>query len=203
MNRSAIATRSHEDLYRGKAGKPEIVDVPTAMFLMLDGQGDPNTSPGYAQAIQALYSAAYTVKFALKKAGLSDERVPPLEGLWWGAEQENFTAATKDSWCWTMMIRLPEAASPELVDEALRDVATRRPELPISALRVESFAEGRAAQVLHLGPYAEEHPTIMALHAFVAEQGLHLRGRHHEIYLGDPRRAAPAKLKTLLRQPVI
>ena len=194
--------RTHEQLYRAKVDAPEIVDVPPARFLMFDGHGDPNTSAGYAQAIQALYSAAYTLKFALKKAGGPNERGAPLEGLWWGAEDVDFAASSKDEWNWTMMIRIPEAAGDELVADALASAAAKKPEAPIDRIRVERYAEGLAAQVLHLGPYADEGPTIKALHEFIAEQGRKLAGKHHEIYLGDPRRAAPAKLKTLLRQPV-
>lgn len=202
MEPDAGEGRTHEELYRGRPGRPELVDVPEATFLMIDGHGDPNTSVSYAKAIQALYSAAYTVKFALKKETGRVERVPPLEGLWWGAEERDFEAATKDGWSWTMMIRLPDATPPDVLAEAIHTAAAKKPDLPIGALRVASLAEGRAAQVMHIGPYAEEHPTIVALHHFIAEQGHELRGRHHEIYLGDPRRSAPSRLKTLIRQPV-
>lgn len=194
--------RSHEELYRAKAGSPEIVDVPPATFLMMDGRGDPNTSVVYAQAIQTLYSAAYAVKFAIKRAGGPDDKVPPLEGLWWGAEEQGFGPGTKDQWSWTMMIRIPDTAGPELVAATLEEVAGKKPDLPVRCLRVERFDEGRCAQVLHVGPYAEEGPTVAALHAFLAAEGYRLRGRHHEIYLGDPRRAEPSRLRTLIRQPV-
>lgn len=192
----------HEQLYRGKAGAPELVEVPPASFLMIDGQGDPNTSPAYARAIQALYAAAYTVKSAVKKAGGPDVRVPPLEGLWRGAEAAGFEAAGKDSWSWTMMIRLPDGAPAGLVTAALAEAARRKPDLPIGSLRVERFAEGRAAQVLYVGPYAGEQPAIAGLNVFIAAQGGRPAGRHHEIYLSDPRRAAPARLKTIVRQPI-
>ena len=198
----ATLSSTHEDLYRGRPGHPELVDVPPATFLMIDGQGDPNTSERYASVIQALYSAAYTLKFALKKATGRDERVAPLEGLWWGAESEGFAESSKDRWSWTMMIRLPEGVPAPVIDEALAGAAAKKPELPIGRLRVERFTEGRAAQVMHIGPYAAEQPTIAALHEFIAAQGFRLTGKHHEIYLGDPRRAAPGKLKTLIRQPV-
>jgi hypothetical protein len=195
-------TRTHEQLYRAKVGAPEMVEVPPARFLMLDGHGDPNTSGVYAQAIQALYSAAYAIKFALKKAGGPDERVAPLEGLWWGAEGVDFAVSSKGEWDWTMLIRVPEAASDELVADALASAAVKKPGVPIERIRVEQYAEGLAAQVMHLGPYAQEGPTIKALHEFIAEHGYQRAGKHHEIYIGDPRRAAPAKLKTVLRQPV-
>ncbi|HEX4821277.1 MAG TPA: GyrI-like domain-containing protein [Acidimicrobiales bacterium] len=202
MSHQTVAASAHGQLYRARPSAPELVDVPEATFLMIDGHGDPNTSERFALGVQALYSAAYTIKFALKKATGRNERVAPLEGLWWGAEAENFAAATKDAWSWTLMIRLPDGVPPDLVADSLNAAAAKKPGIPLGEVRVERFAEGRAAQVMHLGPYAEEQPTIAALHKFIDEQNCRLRGKHHEIYLGDPRRAAPAKLKTLIRQPV-
>lgn len=202
MAQQLTSGRTHEQLYQAKVGRPEIVDVPAADFVMIDGHGDPNTSSDYALAIQALYSAAYGLKFALKKAGAGDERVAPLEGLWSGAEDVDFAAGSKADWDWTMMIRLPAAAVGALIEHALGAAAHKKPELPIGRLRVERFHEGLAAQVMHLGPYAAEAPTIRALHAFIAERGYQRRGKHHEIYLGDPRRAAPERLRTVIRQPV-
>jgi len=199
MSRTGFAT-THEELYRARRDHPELIEVPEATFLMIDGQGDPNTSGGFALAVQALYTAAYTIKFSLKKATGRNERVPPLEGLWWNADND-FTVGTKDSWSWTLMIRLPEDLPAALLAESLSSAKAKKPELPISDLRVERFSEGTAAQVMHIGPYGEEGPTIAALHAFIADQGHAMRGKHHEIYLGDPRRSAPSKLKTLLRQP--
>lgn len=202
MTEISSAVRPHEQLYRAKRAVPEIVDVPPASFLMIDGRGDPNTSAVYAGAVQALYSAAYQIKFAIKKAGGPAERVAPLEGLWWGAEGLDFAAPTKDTWHWTMMIRLPMAATDQLITSALATAVSRRPELAVDRIRIERFAEGLAAQVMHLGPYADEHATIELLHAFIADQGYQRTGRHHEIYLGDPRRTAPARLRTLIRQPI-
>ena len=201
---SVAASSTHEQLHRAKR-TPQIVEVPPASFLMIDGSGNPDRSTRYTECVQGLYAAAYAIKFAVKKAGGLDEKVAPLEGLWWGAEESGFDAESnesKDGWSWTMMIRLPGAATAELVAETLAATAEKKPDLPIGELRVERFAEGPAAQVMHVGPYAEEHATIVALHAFVADQGYELAGKHHEIYLGDPRRVAPAKLKTVLRQPV-
>lgn len=195
-------SRTHEQLYRARVGTPEIVEVPPARFLMFDGHGDPNTSPEYAEAIQALYSAAYTLKFALKKAGSATERVAPLEGLWCGAEAVDFADSSKSEWDWTMMIRVPEGARDEQVADALTTAAAKKPDVPIDRLRVEPYAEGLAAQVMYVGPYAEEGPTIKALHDFIADHGHRLSGKHHEIYLGDPRRTDPSKLRTLLRQPL-
>lgn len=197
----STASSSHEQLYRAKRS-PEMVEVPPASFLAIDGTGDPNTSTRCAACVAALYAAAYAIKFAVKKAGGPDEKVAPLEGLWWGAEEAAFSPETKGSWSWTMMIRLPEAAGAELVAATLAATASKKPDVPIGELRVDRFAEGRAAQVMHLGPYAEEGPTIARLHAFVADQGVRPAGKHHEIYLGDPRRTRPDRLRTIIRQPV-
>jgi hypothetical protein len=202
VSHASVLHATHEDLYRAKVGRPEIVEVPPATFLMLDGTGDPNKSPAYAIAIQSLFTAAYTIKFAIKKAGGPDVKVAPLEGLWWGAEAVDFAADSKDTWSWTMMIRLPDDAPASVVADSLKAAAAKKPELAIDGLRVERFAEGQAAQVMYQGPYSDEHDTIVALHEFIATSGHRLRGKHHEIYLGDPRRSAPEKLKTLIRQPV-
>jgi hypothetical protein len=201
MTQTTTRAAQHESLYRARR-TPALVDVPEAIFFMIDGAGDPNAAARFGGCIQALYSAAYTLKFSLKKAGITTSRVAPLEGLFTGNSAQAFTGS-KDEWSWTLMIRVPDEASPEAIADALAVAAAKKPEAPVGELRVERFDEGRSAQVMHLGPYAEEQPTIEALHAFIAEQGYRPRGRHHEIYLGDPRRADPAKLKTLIRQPVV
>jgi len=193
-------------LYSPSAKAPVIVEVPELAFLMLDGRGDPNSAEEYQAALQALYGVAYTLKFTLKKAAPErDFKVAPLEGLWWtDGEPPSSEAlqADRDAWNWTMMIAVPDDVTAAEV-AAAADAAARRRPLPAAALvRLERFAEGQAAQVMHIGPYAEEAPTIARLHEFVAEQGYELRGRHHEIYLGDPRRTAPERLKTVLRHPV-
>lgn len=181
---------------------PELVDVPEMNFLMIDGHGDPNDSPQYAAAIQALYGVSYTLKFASKRAGGSDYRVAPLEGLWWAEDITAFTQGDKTAWLWTAMIRQPLEVTAAKVEQAAAEVAAKKHLPAARALRLERFAEGPCAQVLHVGPYAAEGPTIQRLHAFIHEQGYILRGKHHEIYLGDPRRAAPDRLKTIIRQPV-
>ena len=183
--------------------EPELVDVPELPFLMIDGRGNPNTAPAYAAAVQALYATAYTVRFALKRGpGGIDAPVMPLEGLWWVPDMSLFDVADKGAWHWTLMILLPEQVSGELVDDARRTAAARRPQLPVDRVRLERYAEGLAAQVLHRGPYRDEGPTVARLHRFIADRGYALTGRHHEIYLGDPRRSAPEKLRTVVRQPV-
>ena len=190
-----------KELYRAHRD-PELIEVPERTFLMIDGRGDPNTAIGYAQAIEALFSIAYTAKFSLKRApdGI-DYAVPPLEGLWWSAGA-SFPTENKSSWEWTMMLPQPDVVTSQIFVAARAAANERKPLAAIGLVRLERFKEGRAAQILHLGPYAEEAPTIQRLHAFIAEQACEQTGKHHEIYLGDPRRTAPEKLRTIIRQPV-
>jgi hypothetical protein len=190
-------------LYQPPTKEVVTVDVPRFNFLMIDGAGNPNTVPEYPEAISALYNVAYTLKFAIKKGELGiDYPVMPLEGLWWAADFNSFSLERKDEWYWTMMILQPECVTQALVDQALEQVR-RKKDLPaLSKLRLESFHEGLAAQIMHIGPYAAEAPTIARLHQFIAANGCGLTGKHHEIYLSDPRRSAPEKLKTIVRQPM-
>jgi hypothetical protein len=182
---------------------PTFVEVPELQFAMVDGHGDPNEAPEYAEAVQALFSVSYTARFALKRARDGfDYGVMPLEGLWWAQDMSAFTTSDKSSWDWTMMIMQPEQVTGEVFDDACA-AAMKRKSLPaIDRLRLESFTEGRSAQLLHVGPYATEGPTIQRLHAFIADHGCELAGKHHEIYLNDPSRTAPDKLRTIIRQPV-
>ena len=193
-------------LYAPSAKHPSIVEVPELAFLMIDGRGDPNSAEAYQDALGALYGVAYTLKFALKKTDPErDFKVAPLEGLWWTDAEPPSMAdmeSDKDSWNWTMMSAVPDAVTAAEVAAAVEAAARRRPLPAAGRIRLERFAEGLAAQIMYIGPYADEAPTIAALHAFVEEQGYELRGRHHEIYLGDPRRTAPERLKTVIRHPV-
>jgi hypothetical protein len=185
-------------------GEPELVDVPELQFAMIDGHGDPNVAPEYRDAVQALYAVAYAARFALKRApdGL-DYGVMPLEGLWWVPDMSAFTIEDKSAWDWTAMIMQPEQVSAEVFQAARAAAANKKPSLEaLRRVRLERFAEGPAAQLLYRGAYADEGPTIRRLHAFIAEQGYERAGKHHEIYLGDPGRTAPEKLKTIIRQPV-
>jgi hypothetical protein len=182
---------------------PELVEVPALWFLSADGHGDPNTAPEYAEAVQSLFAVSYAAKFAVKKTGGADFKVSPLEGLWTAADLGAFLTGDKADWDWTMMIRQPDSVSAELVDRLAEEVAIRKGLALARRLRFERFEEGPAAQVLHVGPYATEGPTIARLHAYLHEHGFAFDGhvhRHHEIYLGDPRRAAPEKLRTIIRQ---
>jgi hypothetical protein len=190
-------------LYQPSAKKVAVVDVPEMNFLMIDGRGDPNTAQEYQEALEALYAVSYALKFMIKKRDPQmDYVVPPLEGLWWAEDMDAFTMGTKDDWEWTAMILQPEAVTRELVDEALQEVAQKKDLPALPRIRFESYHEGLAVQIMHIGPYSEEGPTIEKLHAFAQEDGYELRGKHHEIYLSDPRRTAPDKLKTVIRQPV-
>jgi hypothetical protein len=189
-------------LYQPAARDVVQVDVPRFQFLMIDGEGDPNTSPAYAQAVEALFSVSYSAKFMLKKGPLArDYAVMPLEGLWWADDLSAFTTHDKASWKWTMMIMQPSFVTPDLIEAAMAEVK-RKKQLPaIDRLRLEDFLEGRCAQVLHIGPFSEEGPTIERLHQFI-DARTSRTGKHHEIYLSDIRRTAPAKWKTIIRQPM-
>lgn len=179
-----------------------MVDVPEMNFLMVDGAGDPNTSQDYRESIEVLYAMAYTLKFMVKiEDPEHDYSVMPLEGLWWG-EDESFLFDDKSAFEWTSMIMQPEPVTEKHVAEAVKQVKEKKDPVALPKCRFESFHEGLSAQIMHIGPYAEEEPTIKRLHAFIEEHGHGLRGKHHEIYLSDPRRAAPEKLRTVVRQPV-
>ncbi|WP_367321830.1 GyrI-like domain-containing protein [Streptomyces sp. HUAS ZL42] len=192
-----------KDIYRPPVGKPVLAEIPEQNFLMIDGTGDPNTSPDYRAAVEALYTASYALKFAVKRGPSGfDYKVMPLEGLWWTPDMAEFSVDRKQDWQWTMMIAQPPAVTADLVTRALADPKHLKKAEALPRLRFEPFAEGLVAQVMHIGPYAAEGPTIAALHAFIAEQGYALSGKHHEIYLGDPRRTAPERLRTALRQPI-
>ena len=194
--------KDFKTLYSPPTKAPVIVDVPEMNFLMLDGHGDPNTSAAYADAVQALYSVAYTLKFMLKKGAGMDFGVAPLEGLWWAADLDAFANAAKDEWDWTMMIMQPPQITPDLVSEAIHQAAAKKDLPAVARMRFDRFHEGLCAQIMYIGPFAAEGPTIERLHAFIHAQGYALRDKHHEIYLSDPRRAAPDKLKTVIRQPM-
>lgn len=190
--------------YQPSAKQPQIVDLPTMNFLMIDGAGNPNTSPLYQQAVEALYSVSYTLKFTCKKELGKDYGVMPLEGLWWGTriDQHVFSEADKDQFQWTMMIMQPDFITPAMVERGAREAAAKK-DLPLAAnLRFEPFTEGTVVQIMHIGPFDTEGPTVETMHNFAFEQGYHLRGKHHEIYLSDPRRTDPAKWKTIVRHPI-
>lgn len=192
-------------LYQPGKVEFELVDVPEMQFLMIDGHGDPNTALEYQHALEALYGLAYKLKFLSKQQFGRDYVVPPLEGLWWAEDMESFTTQRdKSQWSWTMMIMTPEWIRLEHLEESVEVVASGK-ESPaaLDKLRLDSYQEGLSAQILHIGSYDDEAPTLARLHLeWMLANGLTFNGRHHEIYLSDPRRVAPEKLKTILRQPV-
>lgn len=189
-------------LYQPSAKTVVRVDVPELQFLMIDGEGDPNTAPAYSQAVEALFAVAYAAKFIVKKSARAiDFTVMPLEGLWWADDPSAFATNDRSRWKWTMMIMQPEVVEADDLRAAIDQVRRKKALPALDALRVERFTEGPCAQVLHVGPFTEEGPTIRRLHDFI-EATSALAGKHHEIYLSDIRRTEPAKWKTILRQPM-
>lgn len=187
--------------YTASAAKPSILDIPALPALMVDGRGDPN-SPAFQEAVGSLYSVAYTLKFTFKKEKAVDYPVLALEGLWSADDPQFFLSGERDKWEWTIFIVQPEVVTRKEVDAAIAAVKKKAKFPRFPEVRFERFTEGKVAQIMHIGPYSAEGPTIERLHKFIADEGYKLRGRHHEIYFGDPRRAAPEKLRTILRQPV-
>lgn len=178
------------------------VEPPPAHYLMLDGAGDPNTSREYAAAVETLFTVAYTLKFMVKRGSLAvDYRVMPLEGLWWTDDMATFSTEEKGRWKWTMMILQPELVTAAMVGTACAEVRRKKNPEALDRLRFERFAEGRCAQILHVGPFSEEGPSVAKVHHFIESRGGKLTGKHHEIYLSDIRKAAPARWKTIVRQP--
>ena len=192
-------------LYNPPSREFSLVEVPDMQFLMLDGHGDPNTEPAYQEAVEVLYAVAYKLKFMSKKQFEKDYVVPPLEGLWWAADMETFTVnLDKSAWDWTMMIMQPEWITPEMFAQAVAEVQKSKALPVLSKMRLERYAEGLSVQILHIGSYDDEAPTLARLHReFIPQNGYVEAGKHHEIYLSDPRKVAPEKLKTVLRQPVV
>jgi hypothetical protein len=190
-------------LYQPPATVVTAVHVPSLTYLMVDGSGDPNTSPAYTQAIEALYSLSYTLKFTLKKSPQPvDYGVMPLEGLWWADDPRAFHRKDKSTWKWTAMILQPDFIGRRQVEAAFDEVRKKKNPVALDRVRLETLAEGTAAQILYVGPFADEGPTIQRIHEFIHAAGKELCGKHHEIYMSDPRRTAPEKLKTIIRQPM-
>jgi hypothetical protein len=195
--------KDRKDLYQPGSNDYAEVDVPTTTYLAIDGHGDPNTSPDYAAAVAALYAGAYSIKFAFRARTGDDFVVGPLEGLWSSSDPSVFAARRKSDWDWTMMIPLPDPVTADDIATGLAKASGKKPELPIAGLRTLVLEEGRSLQILHIGGYDAETATLARLHDEVMPaRGLTWNGRHHEIYLSDPRKVAPEKLKTVLRQPV-
>ncbi len=197
--------RELKHLYAPSAKQVSVVDVPTLSYLTVDGQGDPNEAPAYAQAVEALFSLSYAIKFAVKKSLGQDYAVMPLEGLWWSDDLAVFTSGDRSQgrslWRWRMMVLQPDLVTEELFRAVSRDLAERKRLPALKLVELTAFSEGSSAQVLHVGPFSEEGPTIERLHQHILGLGHHLSGKHHEIYLSDIRKADPARWRTVIRQP--
>lgn len=191
-----------KELYRPSVKKVVEITVPAMNFLMVDGTGEPG-SKAHAQAIEALYSVSYTLKFMIKKGGIGiDYGVLPLEGLWWADDMSAFVKDDRSQWIWTMMIMQPNLVTKELVQMAIDQVREKKDLPALEKVRFDEFSDGLCAQTLHIGPFTEEGPTVERIHAFITNSGRKISGKHHEIYLSDIRRAAPENWKTVLRQPM-
>jgi hypothetical protein len=192
------------DSYRAKLGRFRILDVPDLRYLMVDGRGDPNTSPAFTEAVEALYPVAYTLKFASKRDLGRDFVVMPLEGQWWAEDMDSFTTARdKSRWGWTLMIMQPDWIGQDLFTAAVDQVRAKSNPARLEGVRLESLSEGRCVQTLHVGTFDDEADVLARMHdEFIPANGLRMVGRHHEIYLSDLRRVAPEKQRTILRQPV-
>ena len=179
------------------------VEVPEMQFLMVDGHGDPNTTQDYKDAVEALYAVAYKTKFMSKNGMEIDYTVPPLEGLWWAEDMETFIIRDKSQWDWTMMIMTPDWIGAEIFADAVEQVRKAKDPAALDKVRLERYHEGLSVQIMHIGSYDDEGPVLSQMHSdFIPNNGYVENGKHHEIYLSDPRRVAPEKLKTVLRQPI-
>lgn len=188
--------------YAASTKEPEIVDVPALNFLMIDGRGDPNVSLEYKEAVSALFSLAYALKFHVKKTLGIDYGVMPLQGLWWAEDMIDFLAGAKERWLWTMMILQPEWVTAEMAAR-LQGETSKKKDMPlINKIRFETYHEGTSVQLMHIGPFSDEGPNVARIHEYAAEYGYQRSGKHHEIYLSDFTRTAPDKLRTILRQPL-
>jgi hypothetical protein len=194
--------KKYHDLYSPSRKEFSLIEVPPLKYIMIDGSGDPAVSKRYQDTIQTMYSLSYTLKFMLKKSRGLDYTVMALEGLWWMPDMNEFSLANRSRWLWTSMMLQPDFVTPDDFDEARRQ-AVAKGKAPLAAeARLETYNEGLSCQIMYFGAYADEAPTIAAMHKFIAESGYALTSKHHEIYLSDARRVAPEKNKTILRQPV-
>jgi hypothetical protein len=195
-----------KEFYNPALGQIAVVDVPAMNFIMVDGAGDPNTSQEYQDAIEALYSISYPIKFMIKKEKSIDYGVMPLEGLWWTDDMTQFSQDDKSNWKWTAMIMQPEYVSEDVFERAREQAVKKKGLASLSKTRFGSLAEGLSVQTMFIGPFAEEGPTIQKLHKYIKDNGYIIDGtlqKHHEIYLSDFRRTAPEKFKSVIRQPMV
>jgi len=196
-------TKKLKHLFNPPKGEFTTVDVPAFNFIMTDGEGDPNTSQQFIDAVEVLYGVSYTLKFMVKEETGQDFKVMPLEGLWWSDDMSTFTTGNKDKWKWTLMILQPDFVTKKQFAEAVKKYNGKKKTDVSGKVRFEKYKEGMSAQIMYIGPYKDEGPTIAEMHKFINTNGGKLSGLHHEIYLSDTRKTAPEKLKTIIRQPFI
>jgi hypothetical protein len=199
--------KENKELYNPSAKEVSIVDVPEMSFLMIDGEGDPNTSQEYQDSIEALFSVSYKVKFISKKENLQDYVVMPLEGLWWVENMKEFTVQDKSGWKWTAMIRQPDFITKDVIKKAVQEVEKKKKLPALSRIKFQRLHECLSSQIMHIGPYSQEGLTVEKLHNFIEEKGYEFNGslpgeKHHEIYISNMLRTKPEKLKTIIRQPM-
>lgn len=199
--------KENKELYNPSREEVSLVNVPEMNFLMIDGQGDPNTSKEYQDAMETLFPVSYKTKFISKKEKSQDYVVMPLEGLWWVDNMEDFTIEDKSGWKWTVMMRQPDFVTRSMINKAMDEVEKKKDPPALSKIRFESLNEGLCAQIMHIGPYSEEWSTVERLHNFIREKeydfdGIRPGEKHHEIYLSDLRRTKPERLRTIIRQPM-
>jgi hypothetical protein len=192
------------NLYNPSAKESTIIDVPDMKYFMIDGKGDPNTSQEFQDATTCLYGASYTLKMKIIKLKMptKDYIVPPLEGLWFMHTMSEWTMEDKSKWQWTLMIRIPDFATDDYINKAMEILKETKDPVAFPKLRYETYHEGTCVQILYIGSYDNEGPTIQKMHKFAEDKGYVLSGNHHEIYLGDPRKMKPESLKTVIRQPI-
>ncbi|UNX53500.1 GyrI-like domain-containing protein [Georgenia sp. TF02-10] len=192
------------DAYQAQRDRFRVLDVPDMQYLMIDGHGDPNTSPAFAEAVETLYPVAFTLKFASKRELGRDYVVPPLEGLWWAKDMDSFTAARdKSRWDWTLMLMVPGWLGRDMYTDAVEETGTQRRPARLDDVRLAPLSEGRCVQALHVGSFDDEANLLAKLHQeFIPGHGWRMVGKHHEIYLSDFRRVPPERRRTILRQPV-
>ena len=196
--------KQKKDLYSASLKIVTFLKIPPLNYLMINGEGDPNTSQSYKDSLQALYSLAYALKFKIKKGKpFIDFKVMPLEGLWWVDDMNLFNVNKKGDWKWTMMILQPDLINNDMVKEMGEKVIQKKGLLLVKKVRFEQYIEGDCAQLLHLGPYSAEGENIAKLHTTISERGYQRKGKHHEIYLNTPLKTSPENLKTIIRQPIV
>lgn len=190
-----------KEFYKPSPKEVTIANIPTMHFLKIDGQGNPNNSEQFSKSVKALFALSYAIKFYIKKNIEMDYRVFPLEGLWWAEDMSEFSVDKKDDWKWTLMIAQPKEVNEKIIEEQRTNVIQKKDLDFLKLLRYEPYYEGQVAQIMHIGPFSEEGPSVEKVHRFLDQINGKRSAKHHEIYLSDIRRADPAKWKTIIRQP--